>query len=143
MIERAVAASEYNRTVVDNIFTRVNAEAVLTETGGNLTTDGTEQNIYINDSPVGVFKPLVVLLDLDNMTTADGDIIEIRVYYRLYSGGGLQLLDYKSYTGDDGGLTNGKKLIPITLLPNRFGVQVTITRTAGVDKAYRWEVLYE
>ena len=35
---------------IDAIAALVEAEAILEETGGTLTTDGTEQNVYINNA---------------------------------------------------------------------------------------------
>ncbi len=127
----------------DAIFDKVNAILTLAETGGTLTATGGEDNVYVVNVPAGLFKPQVVLIDLDAMTTAAGDISVIKVYYKLKSGGGFQLYDYMNFTGDDGGLSDNKKIIAITLLPNRFGVKVTLTQTAGVNKTYDWEVLYE
>ena len=125
---------------VIQIFNAVNAILTLTETGGTLTATGAEQNIYINNSPAGEFEPRVVMVDLDLMQA--GDTTVFRVYYRLNAAGGLQLYDYVQYAGADGGLANGRKLIAITLLPNRFGVQVTLQQTAGVNRDYDWDVHY-
>lgn len=135
-IERSVFASEYNET-------KLNSLLVLTETGGTLLADGTEQNLYINNAPAGVYKPLVVYVNLDNMATADSDVMEIKVYQRITSAGNLELLDYQEFIGDDGGLTDSKKLIAIELLPSRFGCKVTLEQTAGVNKNYDYEVIIE
>ena len=80
-------------------------------------------------------------VDLDNM--AGGDTTVLRVYYRITDGGGLQLLDYQSYTGADGGLANSIKMISIDLGPARFGTQITLEQTAGVNRTYRWEYFEE
>ena len=34
-------------------------------------------------------------------------------------------------------------MIGIDLLPNRYGVKVTIQKTAGTNRAYDWEAIYE
>lgn len=44
------AIYDYCVSIAASIFT-------LTETGGTLTTDGTEQNMYINNAPAGVYSP--------------------------------------------------------------------------------------
>lgn len=143
-IERAVKASEAAQVAAEASLAKLNAELVLTETGGTLTADGSEQNIYINNAPVGVYKPTVIMIDLDNMLAADGDVTDIRIYYRLTAAGGLQLFDYYQYSGDDGGLSDGRKIIGITLLPNRFGVKVTLEQSAvATYKNYDWNVIYE
>jgi hypothetical protein len=139
-VDYVILRSAYPVQRLLDIFNAVNAMLTLTETGGTLTADGTEQNLYINNLPAGEFDPRVVFVDLDNM--AAGDTTVFRVYYRLNAGGGLQLYDYIQYNGADGGLPNGRKLISIALLPNRFGVQVTLQQTAGVNKAYDWDVHY-
>ncbi|GAG25433.1 unnamed protein product, partial [marine sediment metagenome] len=116
------------------IQAQTNALLVLSETGGTLTADGAEQTLYIDNAPLGVHKPRTVLIDLDNM--AGGDTTELRVYYRLNAGGGLQLLDFNPYVGADGGLANSRVLVAIDLYETRFGVQVTLEQTAGVNRDY-------
>lgn len=128
-------------TQAAQILDAVNAELVLQETGGTITADGNEQVLYIVNAPLGCFEPRTLLVDLDNM--AGGDTTVIRVYYRIVAGGGLQLQDYQSYTGADGGLTDGKKLIALSLHPNRFGFEITLQQTAGVMRAFTWEVFIE
>jgi len=117
--------------------------AVLTlqETGGTLTADGNEQTLYINDNPLGCFGPRTLFVDLDLMLA--GDTTVIKVYYRLKAGGGLQLWDYHTYTGADGGLASARKLISADLLPTRFGIKVTLQQTAGTYRAYDWEIFTE
>ena len=126
---------------VDQIFSIAVAELTLQETGGLLTADGTEQTLYINNDPLGIFRSVIMYVDLDNM--AGGDTTVLRVYYRITDGGGLQLLDYQSYTGADGGLANSIKMISIDLGPARFGTQITLEQTAGVNRTYRWEYFEE
>ena len=129
------------RATASDIYDLTNAILTLQETGGSVTTDGNEQNIYIVDGPLGVFRPVCVFVNLDLMV--GGDTTVFRVYYRIAPGGAQYLADYQSYTGIDGSLANGKKLIVIDLYPTRFGVRVTIQRTAGGDRAYTWEVFEE
>ena len=114
---------------------------VLSAIGGTLTADGSEQNLHISNEPLGCTMGRRLYVDLDAM--AGGDTTVIRVYYRLSDGGGLQLLDYNSYTGADGGLANGIKLIAIDLGPYRHGIQVTLEQTAGVNRAYPFEFFAE
>ena len=122
-------------TLVRAIFDLVNASLITTETGGTITTDGTEQDIYINNAPASVFEPLNVQLDCTNMIA--GDVIVLRTYYRITDGGNLREKDEVTLNGaQDPDLKN------INLEPNRFGVQVTIERTAGGDRAYDWAVIY-
>ena len=122
---------------IDDIFDIVNAILTLTETGGTVTTDGTEQNLYINNAPAGVFDPKIVQIDFTNQTAAE--TVVIREYYRIKSGGGLIKKDEVTFAGVQDPLLKN-----VVLEPNRFGVQVTIQRTViGVDRAYDWEAVYK
>ena len=117
----------------------VDALGILTETGGELTTDGTEQNIYVNDTPAGVFRPVCLKLDFTNQTVTETVIVN--TYYRIkraVDGGVLRLQDGVTFAG-----VQDPVLINIDLEPNRFGVCVTIEKTAGTNRAYDWEVFYE
>lgn len=118
-----------------DIFNAVVAILALNETGGSITTDGTEQDVYINNSPVGSFEPKVVQLDTTNMVA--GDTITVREYYRVAPGGNLIKQGEVTFSG-----AQDPALKTFRLLPNRFGVKVTVQRTAGTDRSYNWEVLY-
>ncbi|GAH41323.1 unnamed protein product [marine sediment metagenome] len=122
---------------VEEIFDLVNATLTLRETGEVLLADGTEQNTYVSNTPLGVHKPIVEFISLDEMI--GGDTTVIRVYYRLAQGGGWLLTDYQSYTGINGGLANSVTVIAVDLLPNRFGIRVTLTQTAGGMRQYLWK----
>jgi len=128
-------------TEVNKIYDIVNAELTLHETGSTLTADGTEQNLYITETPLGNFKPLVVKVDLDNMQ--GGDTTRFRTYYRIAQGGAWRQTGYVQYAGADGGLANGITLVEFELLPNRFGVRLTLDQSGGVNRTYLWEVLEE
>ncbi len=112
------------------------AMGILAETGGTLTTDGNEQTIYRNNSPAGVFEPKCVKIETANQTATE--TIVIREYYRLSSGGGLILHDEETYEG-----AIDMEEITVRLDPNRFGAEVTIEKTAGTNRDYLWEVIYE
>ena len=129
-------------TEVLKIYDLVNAGLILYETGGVLDADGTEQIIYITETPLGNFKPLVVNLDLDEMDA--WDIVTVRVYYRIAQGGTWRQSWFYAYAGVDGGLLDGRVMAQITLLPNRFGVKVTLDHGKGVTlKDFPWEVFEE
>ena len=140
LTNQSVAPYSVTETL-DQIHELDAAVLTLQETGGTLTSTGDEQTLYLNDNPLGCFNPRCVLVDLDEME--QGDTTVFRVYYRLSDGGALDLEDYQSYTGDDGGLANGIKLIVIDLNPNRFGIWVTLEQTDGVAQPYIWEVFTE
>ena len=121
---------------VDAIEAIVEAEAILEETGGELTTDGTAQNLYINNAPAGVYRPICLIIDFANQTATE--TVVIRELYRIAPGAALTVLDEQSFEGvvDD-------PLVQIDLAPNRYGVSVVIEKTAGTNRAYDWTVFYE
>lgn len=113
----------------DSIFT-------LTETGGTLTTDGTEQNVYINNAPSALFNPKTVLIDFTNHGA--GETVVIREYYRIKSGGNLIKVAENTYAA-----AQDPALIQVDLCSNRYGLKVTAEKTAGANADYDYEVLYE
>jgi hypothetical protein len=122
---------------VTDILTVTNALPTLSETGGTVTTDGTEQNVYINAAPLGVFNPLCVKIDCTAHTATE--TIVINLYYDVAPGGaGLLLADTLTFAG---AIT--PPILTIDLDPNRYGVRVTIQKTAGTNRVYPWEALYE
>ena len=123
-------------TVVDAIRVVTDATPVLTETGGTVTADGTEQNVYINNAPAGVYKPICVKIDFTNHTATETVIL--RTYYRITDGGAWLQDDAVTYIG-----VPTVALINIELLPTRFGIRVTLEKTAGTNRDYLWEAFYE
>ncbi len=112
------------------------SEAILTEESDTITTDGTEQDLYINDAPAGVFRPICVKIDCTNHTIAE--TIVLRTYCRIVPAGNAILQDVSTYAG-----AIAPELINIDLEPNRYGMAVTIEKTAGTNREYDWEVFYE
>ena len=121
---------------VDAIAALVEAEAILEETGGTLTTDGTEQNVYINNAPAGVYEPRWFNINFTNHTVTE--TVVIRTYYRNVAGGGWVRDDNEPVVGVPVNL-----LLSVQLNPTRFGVRITVEKTAGTNRAYVWEVFYE
>ncbi len=143
LTNQSVASAGVEDTA-DQIHELVAAEFTLQETGGELTSTGAEQTLYLNDNPLGCFRPVCVFVDLNNML--GGDTTVFRVYYRIALPGVMAnplLQDYQSYTGVDGGLANGKMIIVIDLHPNRFGVWVTLEQTDGAARDYIWSIFTE
>jgi len=122
---------------VDDILAVTSALPTLAETGGTLTTDGTEQNVYINAAPLGVYNPICVKINCENQTATE--TIVIRTYYDIMAGfRPLILEDTLTFAG-----AIDPPLITIDLDPNRHGVSVTIEKTAGTNRDYVWEAFYE
>lgn len=123
--------------IITDTFDLANAILKLTETGGSLTATALEQTVYINNTPLGVFEPRKVKIDCSNM--AWGDIVILRWYERIVSGGELVLKDELELRD-----VQTSRIKDIELEPNRFGVQVTLQQTAGAAfRVFPWEVLYE
>ena len=121
---------------VDAIEALVEAEAILEETGGELTTDGTAQTVYINNAPYGAYKPICLKIDFAKQTATE--TVVIRELYRIAPGGPLTVQDEETFIGvvDD-------PIVMIDLSPTRYGVQVVMEKTAGTNRAYDWTVFYE
>ena len=133
-IETDVAVVDAN---VDTILAVTNALPTLSETGGTVTTDGTEQNVYVNANPLGEFMPICVVINFTAQQAGEETIV--RQYYDNAPGGaGLLLVDELTFTG-----VIAPAMIVVDLDPNRYGVAVTIERTAGAARAYPWDVHYE
>ena len=111
-------------------------EPVLEETGGTLTTDGNVQNIYINNAPAGIYKPTWFNINFTNHTA--GETVVLRSYHRNVAGGAWVRDDNTTFAGVPTDL-----LVWIELHPTRFGIQITIEKTVGTNRAYVWEVFYE
>ncbi len=130
-IDALVADVALIRAVTDGLPT-------LTEVAGTTTTTDidTEYDLYINNAPLGVYRPISVNVWMLNQTAAE--TVVIRTYYRPATGAVMALVDTQTFTG-----VIAPVLLVIDLHPNRWGVQVTIERTAGSARAYPWEAFYE
>lgn len=136
ILHETIGSIIINTGLISNIFDLVNAILTLTETGGTLTTTGAVQNVYINETPAGVFDPKIVQIDFTNQTAAE--TVVIRESYRIKSGGVYIEKDAVTFTGVQSPLLKN-----IALESNRFGVKVTIEKTAGANKDYDWSVMYK
>ncbi len=121
---------------IDAIEALMSAESVLEETGGTITSDGTEQNVYINNAPGGIYEPRWFNLNFTNQTVTE--TLVIRTYYRTADGGGWIRDDNATFIGVPTNL-----LVTVALKPNRYGCRVTIEKSAGTNWAYVWEVFVE
>lgn len=136
LVDYIIIGAAYPVQRLIDIFNIVNALLVTTETGGTITTDGTAQDVYINDAPAGVFEPLKVMIDLSQMTVAE--TVVIRTYYRIRPAPATK-------KQKDEIVFQGVQSLPlknIELEPNRYGIQVTLQCTIGGPIDFDWEVLY-
>ena len=129
---------------ITDTYDLANAELTDIETGGTITTDGSEQVVWENNAPAGIFEPLIFKIDTTALTAVGPDSVTVRVYERIKSGGNLILAEPVDQAGNATVYTNVQTnpLKAVVLNPNRFGVRVTIERTAGADHAYVWEVIH-
>ena len=139
LTDQSIATGGVDETV-DQIHAQTSAELTIQTTGGTITTTGAEQNLYYDNEPLGVFCPVVLMLDLDNMTASE--TIEVKVYHRMLDAGGLQLFQYATWTGLDGSLPSSRKIDKLELYPNRHGYRVTLNLTAGDNIDIPWELYY-
>jgi len=120
----------------DAIREVTDAEAILTEIAGQLTTDGNVQNLYIAEAPAGIFRSVCVKIDFTNHTATE--TVVVKTHYRIAPGGVHREQDSVTYAG-----VPAEPLINIDLEPNRYGIKVTIQKTAGTNRDYDFEVFYE
>jgi len=118
------------------VFDIVNAIPKLSETGNTVTADGTEQTLYQNETPMGIYEPRKLKLDCVNMTW--GDKLTVRWYERIEAGGTSRLKD--TLILED---FQESPIKNIELEPNRFGVKITIQQTVGTYRIFKWEAIYE
>ncbi len=121
---------------VDAIEAIVEAEAILEETGGELTTDGTLQTVYINNAPAGVYNPKTLIFDFANQTVTE--TVRILVNYRISPAGPWVIDDRETIVGVP--VNAG---IRINLHEARYGIWITAERLAGNARAMDWQVFYE
>ena len=62
----------------------------------------------------------------------------IREYYRIKTGGAFIKMDEQTYIGVQSPLLRN-----IQLEENRYGVKVTVEKTAGANKDYDYEAVYK
>lgn len=144
LVDYVIIGGAYPVQRLLDIFNIVNAILMTTETGGTIQTDGTEQNVYINNAPAGVYEPRKVKIDFsvfvrgaENHGSQATETIVVRTYYRIYPGGNLILQDEQPFAG-----VQDPPLKKIDLDENRYGIQVTMQRIAGNARYYDWEVIY-
>ena len=133
-----IIPADSSAATISLIFNLVNALLTLTETGGSVTATGllTEDNVYINNAPAGVYRPILVTIDMSDL--AGGEVATVRARYRIAALPAA--LELKGAPVIFNGV-QAEPLKDIGLEPNRFGVQVTIEATAAV--IFPWEVHYE
>ena len=111
----------------------------LKRIGDTITTDGTEQTLFIYDAPANTLDNIKLHMDLTNMVTTDS--IAIKEYYRVKSGGNYILKTTTTFSN-----AQAPALATFGLECTLFGFKLTITRLAsgaGGDKAYDYEVYFE
>ncbi len=136
-VDYVIVRSGYPVARLTAIFNLISAMLVTTETGGDLDTTGpgTEDNIYINNAPAGVYEPIAVQLDMSAHLVSHTS--RVRLYYRITPGANMIMDDEKIFAG-----VQVPALRDIKLKPNRYGVQVTIEPISGASFNLPWGVTY-
>jgi len=135
-IEAPSTALEAINTIVTAIRVVTDATPVETETGGTITSDDSEQDVYINNAPEGVYVPNYVSIDFTNNTAAQSAVI--KQYRRYKTGGDWILIDQSDPIV---GLPDPAG-VDVELKPNRYGIKVTLDVT-GAAKTYDWTAFYK
>jgi len=118
---------------IDVLESLIDSVMDLYRVGGTVTTDGTEQIIYISDNPSGLIKPMRFLIDTTNHTS--DETVVLKFYYRVKNGGSYVVFSSATLSGVQSPLG-----VSYDLLPNAWGYKVTIEKTAGTNRAYDWEI---
>lgn len=118
---------------IDVLESLIDSVMDLYRVGGTVTTDGTEQIIYISDNPSGLIKPMRFLIDTTNHTS--DETVVLKFYYRVKSGGSYVVFSSATLSGVQSPLG-----VSYELYPNAWGYKVTIEKTAGTNRAYDWEI---
>jgi len=139
LVDYVILSFAYPAQRLIDIFNIVNAILMTTETGGTITTDGAEQDVYINAAPAGVYEPLKVQIDLSTLIAAE--TVVIRTYYKINPVGAFAATKVKKDEVTFNGVQS-EPLKNIELEPNRYGVQVTLQRTVGAPRAHDWCCFY-
>jgi len=123
-------------TDLDSVKSVTDGVGLMVEGGAAILSEAAEVDVYINNTPMGLFRPAIVKIDFTNQQA--GETITIREYYRIEPGGNMILQDTVNYAG-----VQNPALIPINLDYNRFGVRVTMERIAGVQRSYYCSAMWE
>ena len=143
VIQAVTADTNADLVIVDGIVDAIRAVTdalpVLTAAVGNVTTTviNTEYDLYVNNAPLGVYKP--ILLTVNFLNQQAGETVIIRRYRRDTDGGVWSLLD----TSDPYAGVQVPVMVKIDLEAVRFGIRNTIERTGGIARAYPWAAFYE
>jgi NAD(P)-dependent dehydrogenase (short-subunit alcohol dehydrogenase family) len=124
---------------VTDILAIADGLPTLASVVGSTTTTviDTEYDLYINNAPLGVFKPILMTVNFLNQTA--GETVILRQYRRDTDGGVWSLFDESlPIIGVQSPVLRG-----INMGPNRFGIRITIERTGGAARAYPFAAFYE
>jgi len=129
-------ATRFSGASIALILANTNNFPILYSTHGDVVTDGTEQNVYIENAPAGVWAPKWCKIDCTNHTVAE--TIRVKVYYRNASGGAWVLQSNTQYPG-----LIDPQLLEISLEENRYGLWISIEKEAGNNRTYPYSMYYE
>ena len=99
---------------------------------GTLTATGGEDDVV----ELIELATLEGYIDLSNMQAGDG--VTISEYVKLKTGGSYVLYDSASYSG-----VQAKPGLHVVKLPGKYGLNVTLEQTAGVNRDYDYNFFKE
>jgi len=123
---------------MEAVFDVVDGIPVLTRIGGTHDQSdaaGTEDTLWISDAPGGNWEPKVLTLDLTEMVAEDD--LTVKIHYRMTTSGDWLINVNETYNG-----VPIKAMLDFPLLPNRFGLKITLAQNAGTVRDYLFEVYY-
>jgi hypothetical protein len=123
------AGTGTRKTRIDRL---ANIEAFDTPIEGNVTMDGTELNVVLDEVTGNPSRFLEGYIDLTPM--ASGDTIVIRQYMKIASTGAYVKYAEESYSG-----AQSLPLLYITTKTGRYGIKVTAQQTAGTNRTLTYQ----
>lgn len=97
------------------------------------TASGTEDTLVDNTSPGG--NTFTLYTDMSNL--ANGDIVELRIYVKILTGGTLRVAWVQSYTNAQGSDNAIAMSIPVI---GFWNIKFTLTVTTSTSRDFPWEV---
>ena len=101
------------------------------DTSGTQTADGSEDVLVAAATTNATY---VLKVDLTNMT--NGDIVELRIYTKVLTGGTLDLVWKGTYAQAPMILVAQSPFVP-----SDFSLKATLKQTAGTNRNYDWSLL--
>lgn len=112
--------------------------AVTAHASGTLTaTGGSTEDFLTSPNVAGTFT-----LHVDTVNMAAGDVVELRIYQMVLTGGTTRVAYFQRYDGVQATLDLIKISVPISNeLTDTNALRFSLTQTAGTGRSFPWKVL--